>query len=60
MKQNNLHDVEIPDEMSSLNTNNIIRKVMKELEDIINSEAKDLLKQYLPFYKIFTNFNFKI
>ena len=60
LKQNNLHDVEIPDEMSSLNTNNIIRKVMKELEDIINSEAKDLLKQYLPFYKIFTNFNFKI
>ena len=60
LKQNNLHDVEIPDEMSSLNTNNIIRKVMKELEDIINKEAKNLLKQYLPFYKLFTNFNFQI
>ena len=60
LKQNNLHDVEIPDEMSSLNTNNIIRKVMKELEDIINSEAKHILKQYLPFYKLFTNFNFEI
>ena len=60
LKQNNLHDVEIPDEMSSLNTNNIIKKVMKELEDIINTEAKGILQKYLPFYKLFTNFNFQI
>ena len=60
LKQNNLHDVEIPDEMSSLNTNNIIKKVICELEDIINTEAKGILKKYLPFYKIFTNFNFEI
>ena len=60
LNENNLHTIKIPDEMSFLNTNNIVKKVISELEEIINNEAKTILKKYLLLYKIYTNFNFEI
>ena len=60
LNENNLYTVKIPDQMSFLNTNNIVKKVISELEEIVNNEAKTILKKYLLLYKIFTNFNFEI